>query len=206
MSRESGWRGWLEDGELAGRERLHLAVLLEYAGAEVKLELAEADRLVFQRGSARGVARRTAAEHRMDAGKQFARVEGFGDVVVGAELKTDDAVDVLAAGGEHDDGRHVLGGAKAAQNLKAILPRHHQVENEGVEVLANPEAAHRGAVFAHEYLEAVFAEIAAQKVAKSGIVVNNENFGIAFHGGSPESASVANRNFGRDCRESRVGQ
>ena len=112
----------------------------------------------------------------------------------------------LAAGGEHDDGRHVLGGAKAAQNLKAVLTRHHQVENEGVEVLANPEAAHRGAVFAHEYLEAVFAEIAAQKVAKSGIVVNNENFGIAFHGGSPESASVANRNFGRDCRESRVGQ
>ena len=133
-------------------------------------------------------------------------VEGFGDVVVGAELKTDDAVDVLAAGGEHDDGRHVLGGAKAAQNLKPSSPgiirsrmRASKCSRTQRRLIAAPFSL-------TNTWKPFFAEIAAQKVAKSGIVVNNENFGIAFHGGSPESASVANRNFGRDCRESRVGQ
>ena len=47
-----------------------------------------------------------AAQHRVDASEQFARIEWFGKVVVGAHLEAKNASDVLAARGEHDD-RHL---------------------------------------------------------------------------------------------------
>ena len=46
---------------------------------------------------------RRAAQHRLDAPEELAWVEGLGDIVVGAELEPDDAVDVLAARRQHDD-------------------------------------------------------------------------------------------------------
>ena len=98
----------------------------------------------------------------MNAGEQFARIEGLGDVVVGAEFQTHDSVDVFTAGREHDDRRHVLGGAQTAQDLQTVFTGHHEVENQGVEMFAHPDAVHGGAVFAHEHLKTVFTEIAAQ--------------------------------------------
>jgi len=47
---------------------------------------------------------RVAAQHRLDAQHDFTRAEGLGDVIVGAELEADDAVDLLALRGEHDQG------------------------------------------------------------------------------------------------------
>ena len=65
---------------------------------------AEADRLGRPRdGAPGGSARRAPAQHRVDARDQLARVERFGQVVVGAHLQADDAVDVLALRREHDD-------------------------------------------------------------------------------------------------------
>jgi hypothetical protein len=44
-----------------------------------------------------------AAEHRLDPGEELAGVVGLGDIIVGADLESDDLVDVVAVGGEHDD-------------------------------------------------------------------------------------------------------
>ena len=49
------------------------------------------------------LARLDAAEHGMDARRQLARVEGLGQIVVGANLQADDAIDVFAAGSQQDD-------------------------------------------------------------------------------------------------------
>ena len=46
---------------------------------------------------------RRAAQHALDARHQLARVEGLGDVVVGAHLEADDAIDDRAGGRQHDD-------------------------------------------------------------------------------------------------------
>ena len=80
--------------------------------------------------------RRAAAQHGVDAGQQLARVEGLGQVVVGADLEADDAVDVLALGGEHDDRRAVVGGAQAPADRQAVLAGQHQVEHDQVDGLA----------------------------------------------------------------------
>jgi hypothetical protein len=44
-----------------------------------------------------------AAQQRANSRQHFFEVKRLGDVVVGAELEAHDPVDVLAAGGEHDD-------------------------------------------------------------------------------------------------------
>ena len=90
-------RQHLEQRELAGGERHGLAVARERARGEVERERAERDRLRLARWARPGVsARRLAAQHRVDARHQLARVEGLGEVVVGAHLEADDAVDVVA--------------------------------------------------------------------------------------------------------------
>ena len=48
--------------------------------------------------------RRRAAQDRVHAQQQLAHAEGLDHVVVGAQLEADDAVDLLALGGDHDHG------------------------------------------------------------------------------------------------------
>ena len=50
------------------------------------------------------LARLDAAENGVNARCQLARVERLGQVVIGADLQADNAIDVFAAGGEQDDG------------------------------------------------------------------------------------------------------
>src|SRR5208282_5064591 len=55
-----------------------------------------------------------AAQDRADAGQELARIARLGQIVVGAEFETDDAVGLLAHGAQHDDGRAVRAGDPAA--------------------------------------------------------------------------------------------
>ena len=72
---------------------------------------------------------RRAAEDALDARHELARVERLRQVVVGADLEADDLVDVLVAGGEHQD-RHVRGLAHAAADLDPVDVGQHQVEDD----------------------------------------------------------------------------
>ena len=67
-------------------------------GADVDLEPTEAEHLGLLAATA-------AAEDRLHAGEQLARLERLGQVIVGAHLQSDDTVHRVAAGGEHQDRR-----------------------------------------------------------------------------------------------------
>ena len=169
-----------QHGKFAGRKRHGFAVFAQFATAEVEFKLAEYHYFLVQRRGARFIGARTAAKHGVDAGEQFARIEGLGDVIVGTEFQTDDAIDVFATGGEHQHRRHVLACTQTAQNLQAVFAGQHQVENECIEAFAHPDAVHRRSAVGHRNAKAVIAEITAQQVAKTGIVVNNQNLRRAF--------------------------
>ena len=47
------------------------------------------------------------AQYGPDAGKQLARVERLGHIVVGAELEADDAVGLAVAGGQENEGNGI---------------------------------------------------------------------------------------------------
>jgi len=69
------------------------------------------------------------------AGHQLAEAEGLGQVVVGAELEAEHAVDLGRSSREDQQGREVAAAAQGAADLPAVGPRQHQVEDEQVEVV-----------------------------------------------------------------------
>src|SRR3546814_9211898 len=68
----------------------------------------------------------------VDAQHQLARLEGLGQVVVGAGLEAGDAVLGLAHGGQQQD-RHGAFPAQGFRELQAGLAGHHDVEHQQVE-------------------------------------------------------------------------
>ena len=111
----------------------------------------------------------------MDAGHQLAWIERLRQVVVRAELQPDDAIDLVAARSQHDDRRRVVGAAQLAADREPVLAGQHQVEHQQVEAFARPQLVHRGGVFREEHVEALLGEIASQQIAKSLIVVDDED-------------------------------
>jgi len=81
-----------------------------------------------------GCAGARTAQHGLDAGQQFARLERLGQVVVGADLQADDTVHHIAARGQHDDGRVAFAADRAAQFEAVHLGQPH-IEDDGVEGL-----------------------------------------------------------------------
>ena len=81
-------------------------------------------------------------------------------------------------------GRAVVAAAQPAQDRQAVFARHHQVEHQHVEALAQPDAVHRLGVFRDVDIEAVVAEVASQQVAQALVVVDDQDFvgRVACHG------------------------
>ena len=82
---------------------------------------AERDR-AFLGGCAGHGALAVAAQHRVDARDELARIERLGEVVVGAHFQADDAIDVLALGRQHDD-RHRSRRRRAGAGRRRGRPR-----------------------------------------------------------------------------------
>ena len=73
------------------------------------------------------------AQHRLDAGQQLHHVERLGEVVVGAQLESQHAVDDLASGGEHQDGGLHLLLAQVPKHVEAAPARERDVQQDEVE-------------------------------------------------------------------------
>ena len=69
---------------------------------------------------------------RFHPGQQLAHTEGLRHVVVGPELKAEDRVDLLVAGGEDDDGGLGAPRAESAEEFKPVDPREAYVEDQQV--------------------------------------------------------------------------
>ena len=114
-----------EQVELLRRELDLLLADAHLAAAGVDRQVAVAELLALDL-AALG---RRAAEDRLHAGDELARVERLRQVVVGADLEPDDLVDVLVARGQHQD-RHVRALADAPADLDPVDVREHQVEHD----------------------------------------------------------------------------
>ena len=151
------------------------------------LYLAKANDFAFNGGRA-GQLHWLAAHYRLNAGDQFARIEGFGQIIIGAHFQTNDAVDFVALGGEHDDRNGVFGGAQAAADGKTIFAGQHQIQHHEVEMFAVQGAIHHRAIRYGAHRKPLLAQIARKQVAQAGIVIDEQNF-IARGGGRGSSGS-----------------
>ena len=73
----------------------------------------------------------TAPQDRAQAREQLARLEGLRQVVVRAEFEADDAVDGIAAPGQHEH-RRVGGRAQLPAQIEPVHVGQHQIEHDGV--------------------------------------------------------------------------
>ena len=110
--------------QLLGRGVDLLAVDDEFIVGEVDGELVPLDFLDGVRIRDAG-----AAQDRADARDDFFRLEGLDHIVVGAQLQTEDLVEDLALGGDHDDGT-VGGLADLAAYLPAVHLGQHDVQQD----------------------------------------------------------------------------
>jgi hypothetical protein len=74
---------------------------------------------------------RQAPQQGLDAGEQDARLNRFGNVVVGAHLEAENLVEILVAGGQHQDHAAILR-AHGAADLETILAGQHDIEDDQV--------------------------------------------------------------------------
>ena len=114
-----------EQVELLRRE---LEVLLTDAGlatARIDLEVAVLDHGAFEVASFQA----GAPKDRFHARDELTRIERLGQIVVGAHLEPDDLVDVLVAGGEHED-QDVGRLPDPAAHLDPVDIGEHEVEHD----------------------------------------------------------------------------
>ena len=157
-----------EQIELPCREHDLVAGLSHLACVSVEHHVSEGDaapRLGLRRG---------AAEQRTDTGRELPGRERLGDVVVRAELQTDDAIHFLAACRQQDD-RQRRARADGAAEREPVLAREHDVEDHEVELLFSEQLVGAVSVFGDERAMAVPLEVADDDVADDRVVVHDED-------------------------------
>ncbi len=118
----------LDQQELGHRELDGLAVPGALVLGLVERQLAAHHDPARRRAGALRAARLVAAEQGADALDQQALAERLGDVVVGAQPKPHQLIDLLVLAGEEDH-RHGAAAAQALQQLHAVHARHLHVEH-----------------------------------------------------------------------------
>ena len=114
------------------------------------------------------------AQDRAQPRQQLARAEGLGEVIVGAELESDDAIGLLAARGEHQD-REIGSGPHAATHLEAIEIGEHHVEDQGVDPAARGAREPARAVATRRHLETRRAEILGEHRGEALVVFDDQD-------------------------------
>jgi hypothetical protein len=110
----------------------------------------------------------------IDPRQQFARIERFRHVVVGSHFEADDAVEVLAARGEHDD-RGLRGRPDASAEAQAVLAGQHHVEHDQVDPALAEAAVHLVTVGGDRHAAGVGLKIARDEAAGFAIVLDDQD-------------------------------
>ncbi len=115
-----------------------------------------------------------AAQHSAHPRQQLTRRVRLGDVVIRAELETDDDVDLGVLRSEHDD-RHVRGGADLAAHLGPGNAREHEVEQHDIRAVVT-EGGDRGRpVLCDLDVVAFSAQQVGERIGEVGFVFDEED-------------------------------
>ena len=108
------------------------------------------------------------------AGQQFARIERLGEVVIRAHFQPDDAIDVLAARSQHDDG-HLRFGADLAAQAEAVFARQHHVENQKIDAMIGHRPDHFASVGRRRHVAGVGTQVFCDQRPRFAVVFNDKD-------------------------------
>ena len=139
----------------------------------IDFEAAETQRLL-------GRWRAAPAQDRAQPREQFARLEGFGQIVVRAELESDDAIGCVAARGQHQHGRVALRAQRAA-DIETVDIGQGQIEDDRIVVGARTPRECDVAVRGDGNAKTGLAQILAQHRGEARVVFDQEQMFHARH-------------------------
>src|SRR6059036_226077 len=119
-----------------------------------------------------------AAKHCFDTRRQFARAEWLGDVIVGADFQTQDAVDLCGSRSEQDNGRR-LRATDISQEIEAVNVRQADIEDDQVYLALVENRPCRQAGGHADGVESFALQNELDVVRDSGLILNDEN--SVFH-------------------------
>jgi hypothetical protein len=122
------------------------------------------------------------AQHALDPRQQLARLERLGDVVVGAGLQPDDAVDRIGGRGHHDDAGAAAFLAQPPRQGEAVLARQVDVEQHQRRRLALDETVQCGAAIDRADPEILFGEVIGEQLPLRRLVLDHDDMGPRIHG------------------------
>src|SRR5438105_12881002 len=136
---------------------------------EIDLHLSESDhRALFRR-------RRPPPQQGLHAREQLAEAERLAQVVVGAELQTEDLVALHPLGRQHQDGSGRALLSHLLEQLVAVEARKHDVEHDQVDVQLERHAQAGLAVLGDAHLVAVPAQVEAEPEGDGAVVFDDED-------------------------------
>jgi len=115
----------------------------------------------------------------MHPGDQLPGIERLGKIIIGAQLKADDPIDVITAGGEHYD-RDRGTRSNLSQNVESVDSRQHDIEDDQVIPIVYGKFRSMLAIVAGFDIKTFRFQIIRQKITEFRIVINYQN---VFHGG-----------------------
>jgi hypothetical protein len=114
--------------------------------------------------------------------RYLARIERLGKVIVRAHFQADDAIDVFALGRKHDDRDCLAGCAQATADGKTVFAGQHEVEDDEVRRVTLQFLVELARIGQRLDLQALFCQVANEKIAQARIVVDDKDFGAElFH-------------------------
>ena len=159
-------------------------------GARRRVDLEADEAQSFARAGFR-LAHPGPAQDRPHMGQQHARLHRLGDELVGAELQPDDAVEVVASGGQDDNGHQGAPCTQLAADAEAVHAGQHEVQHHEVGRNLASHVDGRLAPADPMDLERVARQVLDDELAQPLVVLHQQNAGAgiardsgfaAFHG------------------------
>ena len=131
----------------------------------------------------------TAPEDRTDACHELSCAERLDHIVVSTELQSHDPIDLLATGGEHDDG-HVGSLSDLAAEVPAVPVREHHVEQDDVRSVPLEGVSGVGKALRELGLETLPDEVPCQRLGDRRLVLDDEHASLHRTDGSAVTSST----------------
>ncbi len=150
----------------------------ELARHAVELPAAEAKQSCARRG--RGGRRVRATQDISHARQQFAEIHGFGEIIVRAHFETENAVHLVGAACQDDEG-HVARGAQASTEAHAVFLAEMNVEHHEIDARTLERAQHAAAAAGRGDPIAEPLQLAGERGTRLAVFVDYEYVFVCGH-------------------------